>query len=288
VPTLAIASPLEPGPSVRVHVREAGSGPPLVLLHGGWGWEAYPWNVEALAARHRVLAPDRTGYGRSGRLAELPDGFHRLMAEETLRVLDALGVAQAALWGHSDGAVIAAWAALLAPARVSALVLEALHVFPAKRGSIAFFRNGVEAPEAFGPAVLDALRRDHGEGWREVVAAGGRAWLRLIDEGLRGRPDLYDGRLGEVRAPALVVNGRSDPRMEPGEIEAGARAIPGARLLVLEAGHCPHASARLGAACTRAALDFLASAAGQRTAGGPFSRSEGEGGPAPRSEGEGG
>jgi pimeloyl-ACP methyl ester carboxylesterase len=182
------------------------------------------------------------------------------MAEETLRVLDALGVDRAALWGHSDGAVVAAWMALAAPERVAALVLEAFHVFPGKVSSLDFFRNAVEAPEAFGSAVVEALRRDHGGSWRDVVAAGGRAWLDLIEEGRRGRPDLFDGRLGEIRAPALVVHGRNDPRMEPGEIEAGARAIPAARLLVYETGHCPHASARVGAECTRAALEFLASA----------------------------
>jgi len=268
VPTVLLdASPLAPGSPARVHLREAGAGAPLALLHGGWGWEAYPWDVAALAARHRVIAPDRTGYGGSGRLRELPDGFHRRMAEETLRVLDALGVARAALWGHSDGAVVAAWTALLAPARVSALVLEAFHVFAAKPSSLSFFRTGVERPEAFGPAVVEALRRDHGAAWQEVVGAGGRAWLRIIEAGLSGVPDLYDCRLGEIRAPALVVNGKNDPRMEPGEIEAGARAIPGARLLVLEAGHCPHASARAGAECTRAVLEFLES----------VQRSEGEG-----------
>jgi pimeloyl-ACP methyl ester carboxylesterase len=180
------------------------------------------------------------------------------MAEETLLVLDALGLERAALWGHSDGAVVAAWAALLAPRRVSALVLEALHVFPAKVSSLEFFASAADAPEAFGPAVVEALRRDHGPSWREVVGAGGRAWLALIEEGRRGRPDLYDGRLGEIRAPTLVVHGRNDPRMEPGEMEAGARAIPGARLAVLDAGHCPHASARAGAECTRLVLQFLA------------------------------
>ncbi len=276
MPTVALqSSPLAPGSPARIHVREAGAGAPLVLLHGGWGWEAYPWDVAALAARHRVLAPDRTGYGGSGRLAALPEGFHRLMAEETLRVLDALRIGRAALWGHSDGAVVAAWLALLAPERVSALVLEALHVFPAKLASVEFFRSAVEAPEAFGPAVVDALRRDHGERWREVVGAGGRAWLALIEEGRRGRRDLYDGRLGEVRAPALVLHGRNDPRMEPGEMEAGARAIPGARLLVLDAGHCPHASARAGAECNRAALEFVAGAIAQREGG--FARGGGEG-----------
>ena len=48
------------------------------------------------------------------------------MAEETLLVMDALGIGQAALWGHSDGAVMAAWVGFLAPTRVRALVLEAL------------------------------------------------------------------------------------------------------------------------------------------------------------------
>jgi pimeloyl-ACP methyl ester carboxylesterase len=260
VPTVLLASsPLAPGRSpVEVHVREAGAGPSLVLLHGGWGWEAYPWDLAALAGRHRVLAPDRTGYGRSGRLAALPAGFHRLMAEETLLVLDALGVGEAALWGHSDGAVIAAWVALLAPGRVRGLVLEALHVLAAKEGSVEFFRSAVEAPEAFGPAVQDALRRDHGDRWRDVVGAGGRAWLAIIEAGRSAGRDLYGGRLGEVRAPVLLLHGRRDPRMEPGEAEAAARALPRARVVTLDAGHCPHASARAGAECTRAVLEFLA------------------------------
>jgi pimeloyl-ACP methyl ester carboxylesterase len=243
---------------VEVHVREAGHGsPPLLLLHGGWGWEAYPWDLAALAARRRVIGPDRVGYGRSGRLAALPPGFHRLMAEETLLVLDALGVEAAALWGHSDGAVIAAWTALLAPARVRALVLEALHVFPAKERSVEFFDTAVEAPERFGPAAVEALRRDHGDAWREVVGAGGRAWRALIAEGRAGRPDLYDGRLGELRAPTLVLHGRRDPRTEPGEIDAAVRAIPGARLELVDAGHGPHASASAGPLCTRLVSDFL-------------------------------
>jgi len=260
VPIVLLASsPVAPGRSpVEIHVREAGAGPPLVLLHGGWGWEAYPFDVAALARTHRVVAPDRTGYGRSGRLAALPRDFHRLMAEETLLLLDALGIGAAALWGHSDGAVIAAWVALLAPGRVRALVLEALHVFAAKAGSLEFFRTGTEAPEGFGPAVVEALRRDHGDAWRDVVGAGGRAWLEIIEEGRQGRRDLHGGRLGEVRAPVLLLHGRRDPRMEPGEADAADRAFPGARVVTLDAGHCPHASARAGAECTRLVLEFLA------------------------------
>jgi len=252
------ATPIAPEPPpAEVLVREAGAGPAVVLLHGGWGWEAYPFDVEAVAARHRVVAPDRVGYGGSSRLRELPRGFHRAMAEETFLVMDALGIERAALWGHSDGAVIAAWMGFLAPSRVRALVLEALHFFAAKVSSEAFFRSASGAPERFGPAVVEALRRDHGERWREVVGAGGRAWLSIIAEGRAGRADLFEGRFGEVRAPTLLLHGRKDPRTEPGELEAAQRALPGARLALLDAGHCPHASERAGAEATRIAVEFL-------------------------------
>jgi 3-oxoadipate enol-lactonase len=254
-------SPLAPGMGpASIHYRDRGLGPAVVLLHGGWGYEAYPFGVQvdALAGGHRVLAPDRTGYGRSGRLPELPDGFHRPMAEETIRLLDVLGIERAALWGHSDGAVVAAWAAILFPDRVTAILLEALHFWTAKPGSLEFFRTGSEAPERFGDEVRRALVRDHGEAdWRGVVGMGARAWLRIIGRGMRDGEDLFDGRLGEVACPALLLHGTRDPRTEPGEIEAAARALPAARLSLLEAGHAPHTSSTSGAACTRLAVEFL-------------------------------
>lgn len=246
MPTVRLPeSPVAPGRPAEIHVREAGAGSPVVILHGGWGYEAYSFDaaVEALAPRHRVLAPDRVGYGRSGRIDALPRGFHRLMAEETLRVLDALGVEKAAFWGHSDGAVIAANLAFLAPDRVSAVVLEALHFFCLKLASVEFFETAVRDPERFGAAVVEACRRDHGERWKEVLAAGGWAWLDIIDEGRRGRRDVYSGRLAEVTAPTLVVHGSRDPRTEPGEVEAALAALPrGARLERVDAGHSPHNS----------------------------------------------
>jgi 3-oxoadipate enol-lactonase/4-carboxymuconolactone decarboxylase len=255
--TLA-ASPVDPrrGPA-RILVRERGEGPAVVLLHGGWGYEAYPFDLatDALAPRHRVVAPDRVGYGGSGPLAALPAGFHRLMAEETLLVMDALGISRASLWGHSDGAVIAAWAAFLAPERVGALVLEALHYTPAKPGSVEFFRTAIEAPERFGDGVAAALGRDHGDRWRDVLAAGGRAWLEII---AAGGADLYQGRFGEIRAPTLVLHGRQDPRTEPGEIEAAARALPSARVEWVDAGHSPHTSGRSAARAVEIAAGFLA------------------------------
>ncbi|HYG68596.1 MAG TPA: alpha/beta fold hydrolase [Anaeromyxobacteraceae bacterium] len=254
------SSPVVPGREpVRLRVRDRGAGPAVLLLHGGWGYEAYPFDaaIDALAPSRRAIAPDRTGYGGSEPLDLLPRDFHRRMADETVLLLDALGIRTAALWGHSDGAVIAAWVAIRHPARVSALVLEALHFRLAKPSSIPFFEDGVAAPERYGEDVVRALERDHGARFREVVARGGRVWLELIRDGLRTGADLFDGRLGEVRAPVLLLHGAHDPRTEPGELDDARRALPHAELALLEAGHAPHASRRAAADANARAVAFL-------------------------------
>jgi len=125
-------SPLAPGVfPVRLRFRESGCGLPLVFLHGGWGYRAYPFDrqIAALERAHRVLVPDRTGYGGSGVLAAQEPDFQARAAVETLAFLDALGIERATLWGHSDGAVIALLAAIAAPGRVDRVVAEATHFF---------------------------------------------------------------------------------------------------------------------------------------------------------------
>ena len=107
-----LSSPLVPGRSpVEIFYRDEGedrSALPLVLLHGGWGYSINPFDrqIEKLRQDRRVICPDRSGYGRSARLNELPTDFHYRAAAETLGVLDSLGIERAFFWGHSDGAVI--------------------------------------------------------------------------------------------------------------------------------------------------------------------------------------
>jgi pimeloyl-ACP methyl ester carboxylesterase len=99
-----------------------------------------------------------------------------------------------------------------------------------------------------------------------VVGMGARAWLRLIDEGLRGgRRDLYQGRFGEIRAPVLLLHGSRDPRTEPGEIEAARGGAPRARLERVDAGHSPHTGSSSAAPATQAALAFLDEALSPRS-----------------------
>src|SRR5262245_34641951 len=243
--------------AARIYYRESGGGPPLVFLHGGWGYEVYDFGrqIAALSSRRHILIPDRSGYGRSPQITSLPVDFHQRAAEETLRFLDALRIERAALWGHSDGAVIAALLGLRSPARFSALILEAFHYSRAKTGSLDFFRTMIADPERAGGRAISALTRDHGEGWRKVLERNAMAWLELA--GL-GPGDLYGGRLSELAVPALFVTGGRDPRTEPGDLDAIRRELPQAGSWIIEeAGHSPHSEPDSADECTAIAAEFL-------------------------------
>jgi pimeloyl-ACP methyl ester carboxylesterase len=129
---------------VEIHYRESGSGTPIVFLHGGWGYEVYPFDrqIREFGDRFRILIPDRTGYGGSMRLSQVPTDFHARAAVETVRLLDALHIERPVLWGHSDGAVIAAMIGITSPDRISGLILEAFHFYRVKPGSRDFRGNG--------------------------------------------------------------------------------------------------------------------------------------------------
>jgi pimeloyl-ACP methyl ester carboxylesterase len=242
---------------VRVmFVRDHGRGVPVVHLHGGWGYEIYSAQrqIDALPDV-RFVIPDRTGYGRSPPLAELPPRFHEAAAIETEGVIDRLGLGRCVLWGHSDGAVIAVIAALREPERYAGIVVEALHLEREKPRSREFFTTMAERPEDFGERIVATLRADHGERWADVLRMGGRAWLRIA---ATPGEDFFDHRLGELAVPTLAIHGADDPRTEPGELDRLRRDVPHARIELLPgAGHCPHAERRSADKVTQLLADFV-------------------------------
>jgi len=247
---VTIESPLANGPS-QIFYRSLGEGAPIVHLHGGWGYEAYP--VPAMTGR--LVIPDRTGYGRSTPIAELPPRFHEAAAIETERFLDQIGFDRCVIWGHSDGAVIAAILGLRDPARYRGIVLEAMHRDRVKPRSRQFFTDMAEDPTRFGARVGGVLERDHGERWQDVLRMGGRAWLAIA---ATPDDDFFDGRLAELAPPTLIVHGADDPRTEPGELAWVRRELPDARFEIIEGGgHCPHAHPRTAQTVAKLIEDFV-------------------------------
>lgn len=243
-----------------LYYRDAGEGePPIVVLHGGWGYQIYPFDDAIAGVPRRFVIPDRSGYGKSPPRSELPPRFHQQYAIETEALLDALGIRRCVVWGHSDGAIIAAILAARDPGRYAGVILEAIHLERVKPNSREFFTRMADDPDAFGERITAVLAAEHGPDWRTIIRADGRAWLHIA---ATPHDDLFDRRLHEITSPVLVLHGAQDPRTEPGELDRLRREVPHAQIHVLPGGkHSPHSERETAAACTGLVANFLLSSA---------------------------
>jgi pimeloyl-ACP methyl ester carboxylesterase len=261
------ASPLAPGVSpVRIRYRDAGAGPPLLFLHSGWGHAMYPFDrqADALSHEHRIVIPDRSGYGQSTPIETLPIDYHVRAVEETMSVIEALALKPPIVWGHSDGAIIALLLALAAPERITAVIAEATHFYKKKPRSRPLFEAVIANPRSVGPTTSSLLEGDHGADWPRVIARHSLAWRQIADGAASDSEDFYGGRLGEIALPVLMIHGARDPRTEPGEIDALRSALeprpagPRRQVIVLgDGGHSPHSERSTAGEVTRIARQFV-------------------------------
>ncbi|MCW2962572.1 MAG: hydrolase [Thermoleophilia bacterium] len=106
---------------VQLHVAEAGSGSPIVLLHG-WPqhWYCFRELVPELAREHRVICPDLRGLGWS----DAPAGGYDVstLAKDIEGLLDAMNIDRAVIAGHDWGGIVAYRLGIDRPERVTAVV----------------------------------------------------------------------------------------------------------------------------------------------------------------------
>jgi pimeloyl-ACP methyl ester carboxylesterase len=110
---------------ISLHVKEDGSGTPVLLLHG-WPDSAYVWrNQIPFLTRHgfRTIAPDMRGFGQSSRPAEAAEYALSKSVSDVIGLLDALELDSAHVVGHDWGAAVAWGTAMAHPDRIEKLVV---------------------------------------------------------------------------------------------------------------------------------------------------------------------
>jgi 3-oxoadipate enol-lactonase len=232
---------------LTMNIVEAGSGPPVLLIHG-LGWDHSLWNptVERLAKHCRVVAADTRGHGATDR----PDGPYdmEMLARDYAALADALGLAGICVIGLSQGGMVAQSLTLLRPDLVCALVL----ISTSCKSDLSL-RDNMEAriaamekagPEAAARAAAESIFSPH---WR---AANPAALMRFIAwrSAMPTAPltaatrALYDfdlsRELSRIAVPTLVVAGQEDTLTRPHGMQEMAALVPGAEYrLVPGSGH---------------------------------------------------
>ncbi|MGE0160802.1 MAG: alpha/beta fold hydrolase [Gemmatimonadales bacterium] len=239
----------------RISYERTGSGPAVLLIQGV-GQEGRAWGpqVEALRPWFTVTHFDHRGVGRSSK----PDASLSIeqMAEDALAVMDAEGIEDFHVVGHSMGGVVAQQLALVAPRRV--LSLSLLCTFSRGRDALrldgwmvwAGIRSRIGTRRSRGAAFLEMLVPTEGLAPADTVEIQARL-TSVFGRDLADQPPVamrqlqalarYDAsdRLASLRyIPTLVVSGELDRIARPSSGRALAAAIPGARYVeVPGAGH---------------------------------------------------
>jgi 3-oxoadipate enol-lactonase len=229
--------------TVDLYCEDSGGRGEAVILAHAIGCDRRMWEelVPVLAKRHRVIALDARGHGRSA-LPPRPWSLED-MADDAVRVLDRLGIGRAHWVGLSMGGMVGQAFALAHPTRLARLVLANTtssygpggranwdqRIRMIEQGGLAAIR-GMVASRYFAPEFAAA----HPEAVERVMAR----FLETPQDGYLGcceaiRELDYAGALSRVRAKTLVIAGELDPGTPVAMAEAIAEDIPGARLAVI-------------------------------------------------------
>jgi 3-oxoadipate enol-lactonase len=228
--------------------KEAGTGEPVVFLHGiGGNRHAFDAQLAELSRRYRCISWDMPGYGGS---PPMPEMTFAGLSDVLASLLDHLDLPSAHLVGHSMGGMVAQTFALAEPGRVRSLVLA--------QTTARFGKPGSDWQQRF----LDARLKPLEEGLtpadfaRELIMGmfGDPSRTEAIDQAVATMSplpaDVYrqvltclvgfdlQGSLAEMRAPTLCLAAELDQTAPPRTMEKMAAEMPAARYHCLPgAGH---------------------------------------------------
>ena len=217
---------------------------PIVMLHGyGDSWYSFNGMLEALPDDKSAVAITQRGHGNSAKPEE--DYSTQQYARDAIGVLDALGISQAPIVGHSMGTFIAQEIALTAPSRVSHLILIASAVTadndvvaglaeevatlgdPVPRAFVHEFQAGTCA-NPLGPGMALNQIVD------ESMLLPARVWRDALQGLLAYRPRGVDPDLSSIDCPTLILWGDEDGLFLADEQTRLNQKIAGSELMIYE------------------------------------------------------
>ncbi|HEY9403079.1 MAG TPA: alpha/beta hydrolase [Pyrinomonadaceae bacterium] len=235
---------------VRLRYVEQGdtTGHAVILLHG-YTDSSFSFSrvLPLLDASRHVYALDLRGHGDS----ERPSGGYELreFADDVIAFMDESGLESATLVGHCMGSLVAQRIALVAPRRVTRLVLISSMTAARRMEGIFELQRAIEAFDGLVPAEFardfqtGTVYRPVPVGFMEGVIAESLKvppgiWRATL-QGLLA--DDHTSRLCRIRTPTLLIWGEQDALLRRAEQEALASALANAVLRVYpETGHSPH------------------------------------------------
>lgn len=233
----------------KIHYVEAGSGPPVILLHGiGGSSQAWQFNIGPLAEKFHVFVPDQIGFGKSDK--PLVNYRIRTYVDFLDQFCKQLKIERASLVGNSMGGWIAAAFAAAFPDRVDKLVLvDAAGYAPPKDFDMRTLyslnpttREGMKALAAkvfYNKAFLtDALIE---QAITARLAAGDGYTINSIAESVIRGEDFLDEAVKTIKRPTLIVWGREDGLVALSDGQRFNKDIAGSKLVVIDqCGHLPN------------------------------------------------
>ncbi len=242
----------------NIHYHEAGTGYPVILLHGSGpgatGWSNFSGNLPGLAAHFRSLAVDMPGWGGSD-----PCPVERMNhVDATIGFMDELGIEKAAVIGNSMGGVNAIRLAVEHPDRVSHLITMGA---VATRGPRLF--GAGDGPTEGLKYLVDAYRDPSAEAMRRLVEImcfdkrfANEDLCRARSEAASAQPEHLENFLAGlpkgsplpqiasleqmmgIKAPALLIHGRDDRVVHYEHSLMMVAHIPNSRLVLIN--RCGH------------------------------------------------